>query len=122
MAQRTTLPTRPSKHASVDQQVWTVWEMLLYYINLNDQNVGTPGPPGPVGPPGPSGSGGDLSFGYTQVSASSTWSVAHNLGKFPAVSVTDSGGNELIPDVDYIDANHVTLGFGAPTSGKAYFN
>jgi hypothetical protein len=59
---------------------------------------------------------------WNQVTASASWAVAHNLGKFPAVTVVDSGGNELIPDVLYVDQNNVTIGFGSPTSGKAYFN
>lgn len=65
---------------------------------------------------------GDLNFVYTQVSPSTTWSVVHNLGKFPAVSVVDSGGTEIVPDVLYVDSNNVTVSFGASTSGKAYLN
>jgi len=71
--------------------------------------------------PGGGGSG-DKTFVYTQVTASASWSVAHNLGKNPAVSVVDSGGNELLVDVDYIDLNNCTLQFGAATSGRAFFN
>jgi len=59
---------------------------------------------------------------FTQVSAAATWNIAHNLDKFPAVTVVDSGGNELIPDVLYVDNNNITLTFGAATSGKAYLN
>lgn len=66
--------------------------------------------------------GADANYVFSQLSAAATWSVAHNLGKYPAVSVVDSGGSELLPDITYVDANHVTLGFGAPTSGKAYLN
>jgi hypothetical protein len=68
------------------------------------------------------GGGGDANFVFTQVSASNTWSVAHNLGKYPAVNVVDSGGTELVPDVLYVDSNHVTVTFAAPTSGKVYCN
>ena len=71
---------------------------------------------------GGAGGGSDANYVFTQVSAASSWNVNHGLGKFPAVSVVDSGGSELIPDISYIDSNHVTLGFGAPTSGRAYFN
>jgi len=68
------------------------------------------------------GGGGDLTYVYTQVSANTMWNVAHNLGKFPSVSVVDSGGTELLADVHYIDINSVQLLFGAATSGKAYMN
>ena len=84
--------------------------------------AGPEGPPGPEGPEGPPGSGGDLNYVHTQVGASASWSVSHGLGKLPAVSVLDTGDNILIPDVHYVDANNVTLGFAAATSGKAVCN
>jgi len=71
---------------------------------------------------GGGGGGSDANFVFTQASAANPWSVTHNLGKFPAVSVVDSGNNEIIPDVMYIDANSLTLTFAAATSGKAYMN
>jgi hypothetical protein len=72
--------------------------------------------------PSPGPGGGDLNFVYTQTSPSNSWAVAHNLGKFPAVEVVDTGQNVIIPDVHYIDSNNVTILFGSITSGKAYFN
>jgi hypothetical protein len=83
---------------------------------------GSPGPPGPPGPQGQPGSGIDLNFVYTQVAPSATWPVTHNLGKFVSVEVVDSGGSTIIPNIFYVDANHVTLSFSSATSGKAYFN
>jgi len=68
------------------------------------------------------GAGGDANYVFTQASAANPWSVNHGLGKFPSVNVVDSGGNEVIPDVLYVDANHLTLTFAAATSGKAYVN
>lgn len=81
---------------------------------------GAPGAPGPPGPPGPAG--GDANYIHNQVALSASWSVIHNLGKFPAVQVVDSGGSMIIPDVIFTDANHVILSFAGATSGKAYFN
>lgn len=69
-----------------------------------------------------SGGAGDMHFVYTQLSASPVWNVAHNLGKFPSVSVVDTGDNELLVDVDYVDNNNLTITLGAATSGKAYLN
>lgn len=83
---------------------------------------GPPGPQGPAGPQGPTGSGGDLSYVHTQTVASTLWVVAHNLGKFPAVTVVDSGGNVVVGDVSYIDMNTVAIGFTAIFGGKAYCN
>lgn len=65
---------------------------------------------------------GDKNFIYTQLSPSASWPVTHNLGKFVSVEVVDSGGSTIIPNVLYVDSNHVTLSFGSATSGKAYFN
>lgn len=66
--------------------------------------------------------GGDKNYVHTQSTLASSWSVAHGLGKFPAVEVVDSGGSILIPDVQYIDVNTVTIIFASATSGKAYLN
>lgn len=84
-----------------------------------DGAPGVEGPPGPVGPPGPAG---DVSYVYTQAVVSAVWTIAHNLGKFPSISVVDSGGSAVIPDVRYVDASSVVVSFASPTSGKAYLN
>jgi hypothetical protein len=72
--------------------------------------------------PWPQGGVGIIQFVFTQGSPSATWSIAHNLGYFPSVTVVDTGGSEIIPTLVYVDIDHVTLTFGSPTSGKAYFN
>lgn len=69
-----------------------------------------------------SSGGGDKNYVHTQSAAAATWTVIHNLGKFPAVEVVDSGGSTLITDVHYIDTNQLTVSFGSPTSGKVYVN
>jgi len=82
---------------------------------------GAQGPQGPVGPTGPAGPPGQISlYVYTQGTAAATWTVAHNLGHFPAVTVVDTGNNTILPDCHFIDQNNLTLTFGSATSGKAY--
>lgn len=76
---------------------------------------GTGGPPGPPGPPG-------ATYTHTQLTLAAVWNVAHGLGVYPSATVVDSGGTEMIPDLTYVDANNLTLTFGAPTSGKAFLN
>jgi len=71
---------------------------------------------------GGGGGGGDLNYVHTQTAPSTTWTVVHNLGKYAAVDVVDSGGSVVIPDVHYDSAAQVTLTFGSATSGKAYMN
>lgn len=61
-------------------------------------------------------------YTHTQNVSSATWIVTHNLGKFPAVSIVDTGNNEVVGDVAYINENSLTLNFSAPFSGKAYCN
>lgn len=120
MAGQTTPPQRPAKTAPVEQQIWTTWTMLLWFMNSNyDPTIASI-----LAQLAAITGGGsvDKNFVYNQLSASSTWNVAHNLGKFPAVTVVDTGNNELIPDINYVDVNNVTLSFGGATSGKAYFN
>jgi hypothetical protein len=75
---------------------------------------------GASGPPGPAG--GVTTFTFTQSSPQSTWLIAHNLARFPSVTVIDSGGSEVEGDVDYVDSNHISVAFSAPFSGTAYLN
>lgn len=64
----------------------------------------------------------DNHYVHTQSVASSVWSVAHNLGKFPSVTVIDSGNNVVFGDVQFIDNNNVIITFTSSFSGKAYIN
>jgi len=68
------------------------------------------------------GGGSDAAYVHTQGSAAVVWTVAHNLGKYPAISVVDSGGSAIIPDVHYDNTSQVTLTFGSATSGLVFCN
>lgn len=61
-------------------------------------------------------------FVFTQESVSKVWSIEHNLNKYPAVTVVDSGDNVLYTEVEYIDKRNLEVRFEASTSGKAYLN
>lgn len=78
--------------------------------------------PGPPGPPGEQGASGDLTYAHTQELAATLWTVTHNLGKYPSVSVVDSGLNEVVGDVQHINVNSLTVEFTAAFSGAAYLN
>jgi len=71
---------------------------------------------------GGGGGGDDKSFVYTQSVASATWNITHNLGKYPSVSVTDSGLSTVYGDVDYTDTNSLTITFKSAFGGKAFLN
>jgi len=54
--------------------------------------------------------------------ASATWTVVHNLNKYPSVSIVDTAGDEVIGQVHFNDSNTVTITFTAAFSGKAFIN
>lgn len=68
------------------------------------------------------GGGGDKEFVFTQSVASATWEIQHDMGKYPAVTVVDTGGNVVVGEVVYDDQNKTTIMFSAAFSGKAYLN
>lgn len=70
----------------------------------------------------PSGSAITGTFIFTQSTASANWSIAHNLGKFPSVTVVDSANTEIDGDVEYIDSNNIALTFAVAFAGFAYLN
>lgn len=77
---------------------------------------GAPGAPGPAGPPGPPDA-----FRYTHVQAvpAAVWTIAHNLGGRPGVTVTDSTGRQVQPDIAYPDDNTVTVTASGAFAGRA---
>lgn len=66
--------------------------------------------------------GTDAFYEHDQQVASNTWSVAHNLGKYPSVNVVTSVGVEVIGDIEYTDTNNLVITFTSAFSGKAYMN
>lgn len=50
------------------------------------------------------------------------WNITHNLGKFPSVTVVDSGNSIVIGDVTYISSNQIQIEFADPFNGCAYLN
>ena len=64
----------------------------------------------------------DKTFVYNQVTSSDVWEITHNLNKYPAVTVVDSGGSVVIGEIVYIDKNNIRITFTSAFSGKAYLN
>lgn len=62
------------------------------------------------------------SYIHTQSVSASTWTVNHNLGFYPAVTVVDSGENVVIGDVTYTSVNSLSISFTAAFGGKAYLS
>lgn len=61
-------------------------------------------------------------FTFCQDAPLSVWTITHNLGKFPSVTVVDSGNSTVIGDVDYTNSNILTVTFASAFSGCAYLN
>ena len=59
---------------------------------------------------------------FAQATASATWTVQHNLDKFPSVTMVLSTGQKGYGDIVYIDENNLTITFASAESGKAYMN
>lgn len=61
-------------------------------------------------------------YEHRQDAAAAVWNIAHNLNKYPSVSVVDSGNNVIYGDITYIDKNNLQIKFSAASGGKAYLN
>jgi hypothetical protein len=81
---------------------------------LQQVSVDTPGLVGPPGPPG------GASYEHYQAVAAPTWTVNHNLGFRPSVSVRDAGGSLLLCEIVHVSINQSILFFAAPAAGAAY--
>lgn len=65
---------------------------------------------------------GGLTYTFSQIIPSSTWTIEHNLERHPSVTVVDSSGNMVMGEIFYDNNNNITLTFAAPFAGKAYLN
>jgi len=63
-----------------------------------------------------------LVYTYDQTTPALTWTIVHNLGYNPQVSVYDEDGNSLYPLVTNPDLNTTVLGFLAAVEGVAYLS
>lgn len=50
------------------------------------------------------------------------WTIEHNLGRFPSVTIVDSANDVVIGEIHYLSENAVELLFSGAFSGKAYLN
>ena len=61
-------------------------------------------------------------FIFTQNVPSTTWNITHNLGKFPSITVIDTGNTVVVGEYNYTSNTNVILTFSAGFAGKAYLN
>ena len=69
-----------------------------------------------------SNSAGDKNYVHPQAKASATWTVQHNLNKFPSVTSVNINNIEMYGEVVFNDLNNLTINFSAAFSGQAFIN
>ena len=67
---------------------------------------------------------GDKNFISSNISfsANTATTVTHNLGKFPAITVVDSAGSEIIGEIKHTNINSFTVKFNSNFTAKIYAN
>lgn len=113
--------TKSPSAISIEEQIITL-ELIKDSNTLNLLSTGPQGiqgPKGDKGDKGDAGTGGDSSFLFTQSSPASSWTVPHNMGRYPHIDYISNDGKAWIADVEHVDLNSSVLTFPAPTSGKA---
>lgn len=61
-------------------------------------------------------------YTHTQAIPNNIWTINHNLGYHPNVTVVDSAEEKVEGDLQFVDANNLTLTFSGAFSGKAYLS
>jgi len=69
-----------------------------------------------------SNSAGDKNYVHPQPVASATWTVQHNLNKFPSVTPVNINNIQIYGEVVFNDLNNLTINFSAAFSGQAFIN
>lgn len=83
---------------------------------------GDQGPQGIQGIPGPSASASGASYIHVQNTPADIWSIFHNLGRYPSVTVIDTANSTVEGSITYIDANNINIAFSGGFSGRAFLN
>lgn len=92
--------------------------MPLYYVDTNGNTVvSSPASLGSL-----SGGSGDKSYTHNQSAPATTWTINHNLGKNPSVSLVDTAGTQVFGSVHYVSSTQLTVTFSVAFSGTAYLN
>lgn len=105
--------------APVEENVELTGETEAIAIEVTEaQVVIEEGVSGPQGIPGES----DKHYEHDQSTPANEWTIEHNLGKKPAVTIVDSGGTEWQAEVEHLSENVCVARFAYAFSGKAYLN
>lgn len=93
-----------------------VLEQVVTVIEVSKVEQGPPGPPGKDG----TGSGGAAQrYEHVQSIAADTWTVNHNLGVRPHITIQSVGGVLMLAEVIHTSANQALVYFDQPQAGLA---
>ena len=104
----------------------TILEVTEDVTILETAGVGIQGAKGDKGDKGDTGDPGEpgptLAYVHVQNSVSDLWTITHNLGIYPQVTIVDSAGTNVEGAVGYINNNELTVSFGYGFTGTAYLS
>lgn len=63
-----------------------------------------------------------VSYTHNQETPALTWTINHNMDKYPSVTIVDDNGIVMVGTVQYVSSNQVVVTFLEAVSGKAYLN
>lgn len=66
--------------------------------------------------------GADKHYTHVQSVPASTWSITHNLSKYPSIITIDSADSQMLGLVVYTSLNTAEVHFSSVVSGKAFCN
>lgn len=61
-------------------------------------------------------------FVYEQKEPAATWTIKHNLNKYPSITVVDSAGTVVMGEYNFVDKTTITCTFSGAFSGICYLN
>ena len=64
----------------------------------------------------------DKTHRHIQGVSSNTWTINHNLNKYPSITVQDSAGSIVVGEITYNNKNTITITFSGAFSGEAHLN
>lgn len=64
----------------------------------------------------------DAYYVHKQNVSEASWTINHNMGKKPSVTVVDSADRNVVGQVQYINDNSLTITFKSAFKGEAYLN
>jgi len=83
---------------------------------------GPQGVQGTQGIQGVQGTNREVAYHHIQGSASSVWTITHNLDFFPNITTMDSAGAVCEGEIQHVNRNTARVTFSSPFSGDAYLS